>query len=437
MPILMGVFADFILLMNGGLPSLVAADSPMSDVETLPVALFRNFNGSVYLPAPGLSRQLGIGWARVPFYWDVIEPQREKWNFEAADKAVLGAISQEVKVLPMLGYTVGWAKAPGARNTGPVRDVRDWEDFVQQVVARYNRAPFNLRYFQVWNEPTKQAGFWSGETNRDFIDLIYLPAAKVIRRHGCYVVFGGWPISNSLEEFDEILTYHDAWKWTDILDLHYNEVPAWQHLYDKWVKTGKCRGLWQTEVGASDGPFLLPRLYVESLHFALEADWHDPNQYKLFWYADWGAGPDANKCLTMTGPGNRIVLAPQGKRMAVLNELLGGGPLRDFKDFTFTMTAAPGKASAKTYGFRVGDRHWVMALILDGLEADHRPEVLLRMRLGARPNHIELVTPLGQRRPMSAEYHGDAAQVLIQTSDAPTDVLTSARQVYFLQMDAD
>jgi hypothetical protein len=423
--------------MIGGLPSLAAADSPIPDGESSSVALFRNFNGVVYLPPREMDKQLGIGWARVPFYWDSIEPQRGQWNWSVTDQKVLGAISADVKVLPMLGYTAPWAKVPGANNRGPVRDVRDWENFVQEVVARYSRAPFNLHYFQVWNEPTKQAGFWSGESNRDFIDLIYLPAAKVIRRYGCYVVFGGWPISNGVDEYDQILAYHDTWMWTDILDLHYNDVQAWQHLYSKWIKTGMCRGVWQTEVGASDGPFLLPRLYVESLHFALGADWHDPDQYKLFWYAAWGAGPDANKCLTMTGPGNKIVLAPQGKRMAVLNELFGGAPLRDFKDFTSIMTEAPAKASVKIYGFRVGDKHWVMALILDGLDAGHRPDILLKVRLGVRPSHFELVSPLGQRRSMSAEYQGDAAQVLIQTGDAPTDVPTSARQVYFLQMNTD
>ncbi len=172
-------------------------------------------------------------------------------------------------------YTaLGAASIPG-NWLSPPKHVEDWVDFVERVLARYSRPPFNLRYFQVWNEPTRQAGFWTG-THHEFIDKIYLPAAKIIRPHNCYVVFGGWPLSNSLEELDETLAYQGAWQWTDILDVHYRDVFAWQHLYDKWVKTGKCRGIWQTEIGFTDDPKYLPNLYLWVLHWALQSGWKDP-----------------------------------------------------------------------------------------------------------------------------------------------------------------
>ncbi|HIE28875.1 TPA: hypothetical protein EYP66_16490 [Candidatus Poribacteria bacterium] len=43
------------------------------------------------------------------------------------------------------------------------------------------------------------------------MDNIYISAAKVIRKHGCYVVFGGWACCNPLEDFYYVLNYHDAY----------------------------------------------------------------------------------------------------------------------------------------------------------------------------------------------------------------------------------
>ena len=104
-----------------------------------------------------------------------------------------------LEILPMLGYSAPWAVAEGASGFAPPRNVADWEDFVETCVARYSRPPFNLRYFQVWNEPTLKAGFWKGETDDEFFERVYLPAARIIRRYGCKVVFSGWPCSDGVD----------------------------------------------------------------------------------------------------------------------------------------------------------------------------------------------------------------------------------------------
>ena len=278
---------------------------------------------------PGLGFQrFGLGWGRHDFGWGAIEPERGKFIWAGTDRLILDAHAAGLEILPMLGYTAGWANAKH-EGFAPPDNVADWEDFVARTVARYSRPPFNLKYFQVWNEPTRKAGFWKGKSEEEWVDTIYLPAARIIRKYDCSVVFGGWPISEP-ERLDAFLTYHDAWRVTDIVDVHYFEMRSWQAIYDKWIRPGKCRGIWQTEIGYLEFPNYYPNAYLRGLYWALTHDWHFADQYKLFWFAFWGAGPDAPRCLT--GPDDFV--SEHGKRALVLQSLLGAGTLSAFDAYS-------------------------------------------------------------------------------------------------------
>lgn len=86
----------------------------------------------------------------------------------------------------------------------PTQNVTEWELYVDAVVSHY-LPKYNISYYQIWNEPTTQAGFWHGANNSAFVPQVYLPAAKIVRARGGRVVFGGWPASNSIDEFNQIL----------------------------------------------------------------------------------------------------------------------------------------------------------------------------------------------------------------------------------------
>lgn len=206
-----------------------------------------DFAGAVNPPGGPLWIKLGVGWGRQDFPWATIEPRNDEWHFDSTDRIVLEAHRWGLEILPILDYFVDWAVERPTEGTLTLRNVGDWEDFVEAVVARYSRSPFNLRYFQVWNEPTRKAGFWPGASDEEFFTDIYLPAARIIRRYGCRVVFGGWPCSDGVEKFAEMLEKHEAWRWTDILDIHYYSLNDMVTLYDRFVRTGRCRGIWQTE----------------------------------------------------------------------------------------------------------------------------------------------------------------------------------------------
>lgn len=373
------------------IPSLIAQAS--SNV------LFRNFNNVVYLPPSGLSKELGIGWVREGFYWENIEPQKGKWEFEGTDSLVEQAQAQGLEVLPLLGYTAPWSASTDQEIFSPPQRTADWKEYVERIVARYSAPPFNLRYFQIWNEPTRQAKFWYG-SDTEFVDTIYLPAAQIIRRHKCYVVFGGWPASNSLQEFDRVLEYHDAWRWTDFLDIHYEALLEWQYLYDRWVKSGKCKGVWETELGFTSNPDFIPENYLSMLHWSLTAGWQNPNAYKLFWFAAWGSGADGPNCLTQTNAKGNAVLSDQGKRLAVLSQLFDAGPLSVFSDFR--VTPLPPNSSA--LGFKCG-RRIVIALFLDKKALSNAPFVSIGIPISKKPSKVSVFDKDGQMIKFDILFH--------------------------------
>lgn len=359
---------------------------------------FRDFSGTNYTPPGATAPRLGNGWARQDFYWSDIEAKKGSWDWKKTDDLVRGDQAQNLQTLPMLGYNVSWDMAAGARNVSPPENVADWENFVEHVVTRYSAPPFNLRYFQVWNEPTRQAGFWTG-TDQRFVDEVYIPAAKIIRNHHCFVVFGGWPASNSVQEYDSLLEYHDAWRWTDILDIHYEGLAYWQHLYERWVKLGKCRGVWETEISSYDTDYI-PATYLTMLHWSLETRWEYPDEFKLFWFAAWGAGTDARECLTTTDPKNAIVLTVQGTRLAVLSQVLGAGPLTTFSEYQIT----PTRLKASTLGFKSGQRI-VIAMLFDRSGVLHLPLLGIRV-LAPKASAVEVIDEGGSslRRTVSVKH---------------------------------
>ena len=265
-------------------------------------------------------REMKVGAIRLAVYWDTVEPSKGHWTWDQTDHLIRGAVSQGIEVVPMLAYTARWA-ASGPSGFYPPKNPSDWTDYVSAVVSRYTAPPYNLKYFQVWNEPTKAAGFWKGTTDQQWLDVIYLPAARIIREHGANVVFGGWP-NGALQQFDSELQYKNTWQSTDILDVHYFTLPVIQQLYAKWIATGRCKGIWETEVGAVNNPVALTNMYSGMFNWAkTSGHWTFPDQYKLFWFTGLGAGCDS--CLAKFGPdGKTQVLTPDGKALQKLAQSL-------------------------------------------------------------------------------------------------------------------
>jgi hypothetical protein len=275
--------------------------------------------GALY---PDLMNGMKIGALRFDISWGAVEPARGQWNWASADNFMKAGPNMGLQMIPMLGYTAGWAVAIPGKAVGPPKNTSDWTDFVTAVVKRYTAAPYNAQYFQVWNEPTKAAGFWAGATDMDWVDQIYIPAARAIRENGGRVVFGGWPQNGPIAQLNAELQHNNAWQVTDILDIHYLPLRILQQVYSQWVATGKCKGVWETEVGAVNNPVFLTNLYSGVFNWAkTSGQWSFPDQYKLFWYPGFGAGCPA--CLATPGPQPKSqVLTPNGQALQKLAQSL-------------------------------------------------------------------------------------------------------------------
>ncbi|CAB3776312.1 hypothetical protein LMG28614_00189 [Paraburkholderia ultramafica] len=99
--------------------------------------------------------------------------------------------------LLLLGYSPRWnASVPGDSGSAP-NDVEAWKRYVDAVVRKYSAPPYNLRYFQIWNEAAGklsggllQATFWHGpdfnadekrsgpyeRAMQDYVERIHIPA---------------------------------------------------------------------------------------------------------------------------------------------------------------------------------------------------------------------------------------------------------------------
>ena len=315
-----------------------------------------------------------ITFTRSDLSWAALQPKGpDDWNrayLEKWGRRILRNRERGVETLPMLGYMAPWAarrrawsfvvgnvryevaaakgteprKAVAIRlDTGkekeltfspgnlPPENVKDWERFVERVVAFLSKPPYNVTFFQPWNEAHDQfTGFWYGGLD-EYMRTIHLPAARIIRKHGCKVVYGGFPCCGTMQRLVHICDKYHAWDTLDILDIHYFPVSAWEYLFPRVIAAGKAEGLWQTEIGFTKSTGWAPNAYPRFFHWALAHEWRR-NRYRIFQFAYWS--PDDPKaygyrrCLLS---GNRP--SCHGKALMTLGRLLDSAVIRPYAEW--------------------------------------------------------------------------------------------------------
>jgi hypothetical protein len=315
-----------------------------------------------------------ITFIRDDLSWSLLQPNgRDHWDQEYLDtwgRRVLHNRKHGVEMLPILDYTAPWAArrrawaftvddthyevgaAEGTEprdavavnpKTGdskpmkfsagfmPPENVDDWENFVERAVGFLSQPPYNIEYFQPWNEADDRfTGFWYGGMD-EYMTTIHLPAARIIRKHGCKVVYGGYPCSGSMSHLVEVCDRHNAWDTIDVIDIHYFPLSSWEYLYQRVLKPGKAWGLWQTEVGFTASTAWVPNTYPRFLHWALRHDW-EPDRYKIFQFA-YGSPDDPKaygyKCCFLQGD----TAGHHGKALMTIGDLLDSPRIIPFTDW--------------------------------------------------------------------------------------------------------
>jgi hypothetical protein len=107
-----------------------------------------------------LLQQERVEWSRFDkFHWDVIEPTNlaaSEYDWSLVDEAdLLVANDSGVEVIATILFTPEWAqKYPGIA-CGPIAEgaLAEFADFMQALVSRYSQPPYNVKYWELGNEP--------------------------------------------------------------------------------------------------------------------------------------------------------------------------------------------------------------------------------------------------------------------------------------------
>jgi len=106
-----------------------------------------------------LVQQAGVSWARVNgLLWGEVEPVEgvRSWEVMVGLDEKLAAISAAgIRTILVVRDTPVWAQEVAGMDCGPItpEKLQAFATFVQDAVARYSKPPYNVHYWELWNEP--------------------------------------------------------------------------------------------------------------------------------------------------------------------------------------------------------------------------------------------------------------------------------------------
>ena len=236
----------------------------------------------------GLVQQANATWVRRNgLLWESVEPVEGRYNWSNVsqlENELKRANTSGIKVILVIRKTPPWAQADPGSFCGPIRadKLQSFANFMKAAVKRYSAPPFNVKYFEIWNEPDADRGiansnpdppygcwgdkndpYFGGEYYTDVLTYVY-PAVKAANP-SAQVVVGGLLMAckqgvstvscDHQEKYLEGILYHhgarDGGNYFDILNFH-----SYDYYYNKEGKYGN--GGWGSNL--DEGPAFLKKL---------------------------------------------------------------------------------------------------------------------------------------------------------------------------------
>jgi hypothetical protein len=200
-----------------------------------------------------LLEQMGPKWILNTFYWSLIEPEKDRFNFSRYDIYVNGVKRQGKKLIGLLAYGTNYISPDGkSKYYISKKNMPLFLRFVEETVRHYKG---QVDVWCVWNEPNIY--FWSG-TDREFYELSKL-TTEVIRKTDpdAYIIGGAFwrnPVG-----FIKKMQKAGAIEVLDALAFHLYDVnpSGSMRLYDSFTKTmsdiNYSGPVWVTEAGYPTG----------------------------------------------------------------------------------------------------------------------------------------------------------------------------------------
>jgi len=91
--------------------------------------------------------------------WSKIQPNNaSEWNWAAVaelEEDLVEASAAGMEIILIIRSTPTWAQKIPGYYCGPMKpgNISDFAAFMRKVVAKYTAKPYNVKYFEIWNEP--------------------------------------------------------------------------------------------------------------------------------------------------------------------------------------------------------------------------------------------------------------------------------------------
>ena len=196
-------------------------------------------------------QQMGTTWVRVGLSWSDVEPSNtspENFNWGVYDAGFAAAAERGLAPVVTITGNPAWA---AATTCGPVyaERMQEFASFLFSTVLRYSRPPYNVRYWELYNEPDNAdpvrswlGGCWGGK-GKEYGEMLRLayptikaadPQAKVVLgslAHDWFTTEGGPFDAGFLDDVLDI-GKGNAGAFFDLLGFHY--YPAFRLRWESY-----------------------------------------------------------------------------------------------------------------------------------------------------------------------------------------------------------
>lgn len=136
---------------------LVTRKSPLQTVFGVQMSTVTEAHG---LSETVAARSTWVGGIVIP--WSDVEPNEgdRTWSaLESVEQQLLNAVDGGLTPIVNVRHAPGWAQTIPPIACGPITatKVTAFASFMRDLVARYSAAPYNVKYWEIWNEPDVDA----------------------------------------------------------------------------------------------------------------------------------------------------------------------------------------------------------------------------------------------------------------------------------------
>ena len=167
-----------------------------------------------------LMSEAGMGFVRMDFYWEDIEPQQGDFRFQHYDTIVRILKQHNIRIVGMLHYSAQWASSCGEWNCAP-KDNRLFVNYATRVIERYRGT---VKHWEIWNEPDSHL-YWKPQDGLKgytrLLKEVYRAAKRVDPE--CVILNGG--LSKGLSSVNRLYD-NGAGEYFDVLNIHIFESPV-------------------------------------------------------------------------------------------------------------------------------------------------------------------------------------------------------------------